>query len=615
VLGRMHLRFNGGRLRAALLHLSLVAMCISATLFLALNGRIGAQQIAESHLIQSTGVNERRDELSRLLAEEWEYELRESPEFATVIGDYRYNDRWSDHSLAHVQMQRSDLQNWLSQLENLDTTGFPEQEKLNQSLIARNLKERIDSIDMKNYEMPVDQFFGIQIILPELVAQMPFDSSKHYEDYLARLHQVPKLLDQVIVVLQQGKRDGLMQPRFLLANAFGRPASQFPDGIAVADRKHLHEAIVTAVDNEVRPAYKKLANFISKEYAPAGRNAEGVWSLPNGDARYRFAIRQMTSTDLEPEAIHRLGLEQVARIEGEQLAIAQKLGFSDLKTFRSSLKTIPKLVPASAEQLLDAYRGYLAQMEPQLPKWFGMLPKASMEIRPVQKFREKEAGDAEYQRGTPDGSRPGIVYVNTADFQNRSLWRVETTLYHEGIPGHHLQISTSQKLPALASFRRYVDGLSPFPVANFYNAYIEGWALYSERLGKDIGFFKDSYSDFGRLDEELFRADRLVLDTGVHYKHWTRTQMIDYLHQHSAADEPDVQAEVDRYIAVPGQALGYKLGEIEILKLRALAEKELGDRYDIRAFHDEILNGGALPLDVLDGRVKAWIAAQQQDQE
>ncbi|HEV2699276.1 MAG TPA: DUF885 domain-containing protein, partial [Terriglobales bacterium] len=385
------------------------------------------------------------------------------------------------------------------------------------------------------------------------------------------------------------------------ASAFGQPVAKFPDSVPEADRKRLHDAILAAVDNEVRPAYTKLANFLAADYVPKGRTDFGVWALPNGDALYRYNIKFWTTTSMDPEVIHQLGLKEVARIEGEQLAIAKKLGSNDLKAFRASLKNNPKVFATSPEQIIAKYTGYIGQMRPELPKLFGLLPKAPVEIRPMQEFRAKEAAGADYQPGTPDGSRPGVVWVNTSDYTHRSLLTMESTAYHEGIPGHHMQISIAQTLPELPAFRQHA----------FYSAYIEGWALYSERLGKDIGFYQDPYSDYGRLSDEMLRAIRLVVDTGVHYKHWTRQQMVDFFHEHSSDDEPDIQAETDRYIVWPAQALGYKLGQLEILKLRDRTQKELGSKYDIRAFHDEILNGGALPLEVLDSRVSAWIEAQK----
>jgi uncharacterized protein (DUF885 family) len=566
---------------------------------------------------EAKSVEGGRQELSKLVADQWEYQMRESPEFATAIGDYRYNDRWSDASLAHVAQQKKDTEDWLAKFEAVDTTGFPEQEKLNQSLMVRNLKDNLGTIGLKIYEMPIDQFAGAHLQLAQFVAVIPFDSTKHYEDYLARLHQVPHLFDDILELLRQGEKDGLLPPRFLLektvqqcktistpageANVFGQSVAHFPESVPEADRKRLHDAIVAAVDNEVRPAYDRLANFLATEYAPKGRTQPGLWSLPDGDARYRFAIHQSTTTDMDPEAIHQLGLKEVARIEAEQLVIARRLGGTDLKSFRASLATNPRVIPTSGEQILEAYRHYIAQMEPQLPKLFGLLPKTKLEVRPVQEFRQKEAAAADYQTGTPDGSRPGVVYVNTGDYQHRSLLSVESTSYHEGVPGHHMQLSIAQTLPELPPFRQQGG----------YTAYVEGWALYSEHLGKEIGFYQDPYSDFGRLSDELLRAVRLVLDTGVHYKHWTREEMVDFFHTHSSEDEPDIQAETDRYIAIPGQALAYKLGQLKILELRERTKTELGARFDIRNFHDEILNGGALPLGVLDQRVTAWIAAQK----
>src|SRR5690348_17479426 len=279
--------------------------------------------------------------------------------------------------------------------------------------------------------------------------------------------------------------------------------------------------------------------------------------------------------------------------------IAHAQGFKDLASFRASLKTNPKTHATSREDILNRYRGYIAGMEPELPKLFGRLPKTEVVVKPVEKFREKEAAAAEYHQGTPDGSRPGMTFVNTGDFANRSVLTIESTAYHEGIPGHHMQISIAQTLPHLPPFRQNAG----------YNAYVEGWALYAEQLGKDIGFYKDPLSDYGRLSDELLRADRLVLDTGVHYKHWTRQQMVDFFREHSSEDEPSIQSETDRYISTPAQALAYKVGQLKILDLRERAKKELGDKFDIRAFHDEILDGGALPLDVLDARVSAWIAS------
>jgi len=553
--------------------------------------------------------------LNALLAEQWEYQLKESPEFATILGDYRYNDRFSDLSLAHAQKQKKDAQAFIARFEAIDTTGFDEQDRLNQQLMVRQLKDGVRSVDLKLIEMPVDQFNGIHLLLAQFVSALPFDSTKHYEDYVARLNQVPRVIDQLIEVLRQGEKDKLMPPRFLLekvvtqcqsiadpageASVFGRPAVKFADSVPEADRKRLHDAVIAAVDGKVRPAYRKLGDFIAKEYAPKGRAEPGLWSLHNGDALYRYDVEHQTTTNKSPEEIHQLGLAEVARIEAEQSKVAQQLGYKDLPSMRAALEKDPKTHATSRQQIVDLYKKYIDQMQPKLPELFGLLPKTKVEVLPVEEFREKEASGAQYNQGTPDGSRPGRVYVNTYDFANRTTTNIETTAYHEGVPGHHMQISIAQTLPGLPPFRQQAG----------YNAYAEGWALYSERLGKEVGFFQDPLSYYGHLSDELLRANRLVLDTGVHYKHWTRQQMVDYFHAHSSQDEPSVQSETDRYIAYPGQALSYKMGQLKILELRERAKTQLGAKFDIRAFHDEILNGGALPLDVLEARTDAWIAA------
>ncbi len=561
-----------------------------------------------------TSVGQRRGALNKLLDEQWQYTMRESPEFATIVGDYRYNDGWSDNSLAHLAQQNEDTKAFLARFEAIDTTGFPEQESLNKELMVRNLKDVIEGYELKTFEMPVDQFNGAQIFLPQFSSVAPFDSVKHYEDYIARLNAIPAVIDQLIEIMHQGEKDKLMPPKYLLEkvvgqchavadpagvqSAFAQPLAKFPGTIAPADQRRIRDAMVASIDQRVRPAYIRLSSFIETHYAPEGRTEMGVWSLPNGDALYRYAIRTQTTTDMSADEIHKLGLAQVAEIEKKQTVIALKLGAKNLKVFRESLKTNPKVIPSSREEILKIYRGYIAQMQPELPKLFGLLPKAPVEVVAVEPFREKEAAAAEYRAGTPDGSRPGKIYVNTGDYRHRFTINMESTAYHEGIPGHHMQISIAQELPTLPPFRQHGG----------YTAYSEGWALYSERLGKEVGFYQNPYSDFGRLNDELLRACRLVLDTGVHSKHWTRERMVEFFREHSGEDEPDIQAETDRYIVMPGQALAYKLGQLKFIELRQRAKEQLGAKYDVRAFHDEMLNGGALPLDTLDARTNRWIA-------
>lgn len=548
-----------------------------------------------------------------LLDAQWQYQLEHNPEFASIIGDKRYNDRWSDHSLAAVAADRKATADFLQRFEAVDASGLDEQRRLSLQMMLRQLQDSLDSIDLKNHEMPLEPVGGIQLALAGYGDAFTFESAKDYQDWIKRLRAVPALVDQVIEVSRQGARDGLIQPRYLLEklpaqirriaaaagadSPFASPLKKLDKAVPdAAQRDELRRQLVAAIDQQVRPAYAKLAAFVQDEYAAQGRGHEGLWSLPDGDRRYAFAIHTQTTSDKTPEQIHQIGLQEVARIEGEMSAIAASLGYRDLAGFRKAMATDRSHFARSGEQILDLYRGYIAGMQPELPKLFGHLPKTPLEVRAMPAFR-REAPGAEYWQSNPEGSKPAIVMVNANDATDRTLVNIETTAYHEGVPGHHLQISLAQTLP-----------LPPFRQQAGYNAFIEGWALYAERLGKQVGFFKDPYSDYGRLCGELLRANRLVLDTGVHYKRWTRQQMVDFFHAHPSDDEPSIQAETDRYIVWPGQALGYKIGQLEILALRAKAEQALGGKFDIRAFHDAILGGGAMPLDLLDARIEAWIA-------
>jgi uncharacterized protein (DUF885 family) len=465
--------------------------------------------------------------------------------------------------------------------------------------------------------MPVNQMDGPHLGLIETLSLTPFNSVKDYEDYLSRLHQVSRMLDQVTGNMRQGMKDGLMPPRYLLekvaaqtkeiaetdagTNPFAQPVNKFPAGISDADQKRLRSAVLAAINGEVLPAYKLFAAFVRDDYAPHGRTEPGVWALPDGAERYRFQIRRMTTTDLTPEEIHQIGLKQLAETEAEMLALAHKLGFKDLASLNEHIKNDRKFYASSGQQVLDLYTKYTRQMEAQLPKLFGRLPQNKLEVIPMDPFRAKNAVPADYNSGAQDGSRPGHINVNEWEPEHRLTLNIEAIAYHEGVPGHHLQISIGQELKDLPAFRKNGE----------YTAFVEGWALYSERLGKEIGFYEDPYSDYGRLENEMWRAIRLVIDTGVHEKHWSRDQMVEYFHRYTAMDEPNVQSEVDRYIAWPGQALAYKLGQLEILRLREEARQKLGAKFDLRAFHDEVVGSGPLPLGVLHSQVESWISAQQ----
>ncbi|MDV7457195.1 DUF885 domain-containing protein [Acinetobacter baumannii] len=596
--------------------------CISVLFWMshssgAANPEINTNTIEKSQSKQKSDISVRVKALNQLLQEQWEYTLKNNPEIATTLGDLRYNNRWTEFSKTQIEKDKKTTQNFLKRFEAIDSTGFSATDQLNKDLMIYQLKESLKYYDLKLYEMPFNQMWGLHLQFPGFISSIPFDNAKQYQDYISRLKQIPLILEQGIQLAKQGQKDGLMPPKYLIEkvakqidsiatpagkdSVFASPLKQFPNNISKAEQERLSREVLQTIDQYVRPAYQKLGTFIQKDYLPHGRQHEGIWSLPNGDELYRFYVENNTTTSESPENIHQLGLKEVARIEAEMLKIAKAQGFNDLKSFQQSLKTNPAVFPKSREEILEIYRGYIAQMQPELPKLFGLLPKNKVEVLPVEQYREKEAAGAEYHQGTPDGSRPGQVYVNTGDFSERSKISMEATAYHEAIPGHHMQIDIAQNLPNLPMFRKQPN----------HTAYIEGWALYAEQLGKDVGFYKDPLSDYGRLSSELFRACRLVVDTGVHYKKWTRQQMIDFMREHSALDEPDIQAEADRYIAIPAQALAYKMGQLKILELRELAKHELGDRFDIKAFHDMILNAGTLPLNILDARIKNWIKEQK----
>ncbi|MFP5204155.1 MAG: DUF885 domain-containing protein, partial [Acidobacteriota bacterium] len=452
---------------------------------------------------------------------------------------------------------------------------------------------------------------------PELVAELTFATAKDYDDWIARLHAIPRAFEQVTHNMEIGMEDNRVPPRFLLEKALAQvselahqkpedsplalPLKKFPAAIPAAQQQQIRAEMLDAIAKEDLPAYQRFERFMRVSYVPAGRSAPGIDALPDGAAYYRFLIQRVAGVSLPPDQLHQIGLDEVKKDRAAMLAIAEKLGFKDLAGFQATLKTNPKLHPASAQALLDAYRNDLAPMQAKLPQLFGRLPRARFEVLPVPAYMAPTAPPAYYEPPAPDGSRPGRLRINTYDATQRNLYDVEAISYHEGIPGHHLQISIAQELPGVPDFRRYLDS---------YTAYTEGWGLYAEQLGKDVGFYQDPYSDYGRLESDLWRAIRLVVDTGVHSQHWTRQQMVDYFHQNSAIDEPSVQAEVDRYIAWPAQALAYKAGQMEILELRSEARKALGPKFDLRAFHDEVLDSGPLPLDMLQQRVEAWISAQ-----
>jgi uncharacterized protein (DUF885 family) len=570
--------------------------------------------------VQAAGqsLETRRAELDRLLADEWKYTLRTQPELATQVGDNRFNDRLNDYSDKALADELVHSRESLHRFEAIDVTGFPERERLSQVLMVRSLRTEIEAARFKDWEMPVTQFNGIHLQYASLVVDTPFRNVKDYQDYLARLHQIPRGLEQATAHMRNGLRDHLMPPKYILElvsaqvlqiadssldkSPFTEPLRKFPDAVSEANRKGLGDSIENAVKIEIAPAYAKFAKFVRDEYAPQGRADPGVWALPDGETRYRFAVRQQTTTDMTAQQIHELGLKSVAEIEGEMLKIARAQGFSDLMAFNAHLMQEPNLHAKSGQQLLDLYTQYRDQMYAQLPRLFGRLPKNKLAVVPMESFRSSDSVPADYSLGAGDGSRPGRINVNEYAPEKRLLLNVEAIAYHEGVPGHHLQFSIAQELTDLPPFRKYNLDV---------NAYTEGWAFYSERLGKEVGFYREPYSDYGRLQNEMWRAVRWVVDTGVHAQHWSRQQMIDFFHEHTAMDDQNIETEVNRYIAWPAQALSYKMGQRMILELRERAQRGLGAKFDIRAFHDAVLDQGPLPLDVLEKKINAWIAERQ----
>jgi uncharacterized protein (DUF885 family) len=547
-----------------------------------------------------------------LFDEFYETDLRNFPLRATAFGDYRYNDQLGEYSLDAIYKRHQSDEGFLTSIKAISVDGFSDQDQLSHDLLIRLLEQRIADFDLKEYEMPINQQNGIHTGLADLPLSAPFDSVKRYEDYISRLHQIPRVLTQTTEVLRAGMKDKLMPVRFLAEKLPGQcdgivendpfllPTKKFPADISPEDQKRLTREITDTINNDVIPAYKSFAEFLRTEYAPQGRTTLSITSLADGEKRYENDIYARTTTHMSADEIHQLGLREIDRIQAEMTAVAKKAGFADLASFRASIKTNPKYIPTSAEQILDDFRHYIAQMEPKLPDLFTVLPKSPVTVEAIPAFQAAAA--THYVTGTPDGKRPGRVVVATSDFAHRSMIDDEAVAYHEGVPGHHMQLSVQQQLQGLPKFR--LHGLG-------FNAYIEGWALYAEELGKEVGFYQDPVSDYGRLSSELFRAVRLVVDTGIHAKGWSRDQVVEFMRKSGAVDEPTIQSETDRYIAWPAQALSYKLGQLKIRELRERARQELGPKFDIRKFHDEILNGGTLPLDMLEIRTDKWIAEEK----
>jgi len=575
------------------------------------------KDLAPAPQFQTNTLQDRVAQLNLVFHDYWQETLKHSPEMASTIGDKRYDDQLSDYSdeAYNDSMARGDR--FIERLGAVDTSGMSDQEKLSKRLLVHDLVDQQESSACEPWQTPVNQFSGIQVDLPMLAGILSFTSADDYDRYIARLNKVPAAILQISTDLLLGEEAGRSEPQFIMqkvlvqVNAlasgkpedspFASPLQRFPASISAQDRAQIRTAMLTAIRTQVQPAFAHFAKYLAVQYIPDARKDAGIWATKDGDACYAYLVQSYTTTDLTPEQVYQMGVADVARIEPQLLAVVHQLGYKDLRSFHEALVNNPKEHAQSGAQLIGLYRHYVDQMEPKLPDLVTKLPSTPLKVVEMPSFGSADQVPADYQPGTPDGSRPGEIRVNTTDASKRLLTQVEAIAYHEGVPGHHLQISLAQEQTSIPDFRRF----------EMYTAFVEGWAFYSEQLGKEVGFYQDTCNQYGMLENQMWRAVRLVVDTGVHSKHWTREQMVQYFHDHTAMDDITIQEEADRYIAWPGQALAYDIGRLKIMELRAEAQKALGKNFDLRAFHDEVLDSGALPLDILQQRVEAWIQQQQ----
>ncbi len=556
--------------------------------------------------------------LHQLIAQNWAYTMHEYPEYATAVGYPGQNARWTDYSLEAIARRKRQLNDPLTALRAIDRNKLGSTDQLNYDLFARNATDALDESRFPGELMPVTQLDGVQQDVPRIFAQMPSGTVREDEDIIARLRAVPVLVNQTITLLERGLASGVTPPQITLRDVPAQAQSlvvadpltspmlaafvHFPAEIGSADQQRLRAAAVAAYRDSVAPAFQKLSAFLRDKYVPGARRTIGMRDLPNGLDWYRVRARASTTTDLTPEQIHALGLAEVKRIRGLMDSVIAATGFKGtFADFAQFLRTDPRFFFTTREDLLRASRDLAKRIDPELVRLFGTLPRLTYGVSPVPPYAERSQTTAYYQGGSPEAHRAGTYFVNTYNLPARPKWEMEALTLHEAVPGHHLQISLAEELQGVPEFRRYGG----------YTAFIEGWGLYSESLGDELGLYKDAYSKFGQLTYEMWRAIRLVLDTGIHTMGWTREQAIDYFKANAGKAEHDITVEVDRYIVWPGQALAYKIGELKIKELRSYASSTLGSKFDIRAFHDQVLGAGALPLDALDARIHAWVASVQ----
>jgi len=561
----------------------------------------------------ATSQHDAAASLNHLYEDYWEFILHESPTYATYLGDHRYDNRLDDVSADAYHKRIDRLREYLGQLRSLRRpTG--QADRLNYDLFQRELALQIEGANFDPYLTPISQQTGPHIDLPQLITFHPYKTRQDFDNYISRLRQFPRVFDQTIANLKTGIEKKIVQPRVVVEkiipqletqvvaapdkSELHKPIDEIPSSIGADDAHRVAKELDEEITSSVVPAYTKLLKFVKEEYLPKSRTNPGIWSLPKGKAMYDYAIRYHTTTNLTPARIHRIGKRELVRINREIRAILRKAQFKGtLQQYNETLRNDKSNFYATGQDLLDGFKRILKQMDAKLSLLFGRLPESEYGFREIEEFRADAAPAAYYYVPPEDRSRPGYFYVNTYKPETRPKYTMEALAYHEAVPGHHLQLALQQELRDLPKFRRNGG----------YTAFIEGWALYAERLGKEIGFYKDMLSDFGRLTQEAWRAARLVVDTGIHSMKWTREQAIRFLKENTATTEQDIVSEVDRYIAWPGQALAYKIGEMKIRELRAKVEKKQKRKFEIRRFHDELLNDGALPLDLLAKKMTSWL--------
>lgn len=595
---------------------NLAAAALAAVFFIAGCGGSEDKVSTEDAVIVTAAT------LQSLFAEHFERNLEMNPLRATLIGDYRYNDRLAntigpEHRAASAALNTEFLQRLL----DIDRDQLDEQDRLSYDLFRIHRELALERNQFPFHLQPVHQFYSLTSTFVQLgsgTSTHPFKTVKDYDDFLSRADDFAVNIDQVIANMKQGMQEGVTQPRILMQKLLPQLASQIVDDIrnsnfytpvagmpeefSVADRERVTAAYEDKISNTILPAYQRLYHFIDDEYLAAARETVGLYAQPNGEAWYAFMVRWRTTTDMTPEEIHQVGLDEVARIHGEMRGVMEAVGFDgDLNEFFEFFNTDEQFFYDEAEELIQGYRDMADHIGELAQQLFDVFPKTAFEVRRVEPFREASAAGGSYRSGTADGSRPGVFYANAYDIKARGKWAMESLFLHEAIPGHHFQIMIQIENEALPKFRRH----------GRFTAYSEGWGLYAESLGKELGVYTDPYQYFGGLNAELWRSIRLVVDTGIHAKGWSRQEVLDYMYANSAVAEVRAIAEAERFMAIPGQALAYKIGQLKIREIRNKAEASLGDRFNVKDFHTEVLKDGAMPLSMLEAKIERWVETQR----